>query len=145
LDISIFTKDLENRLIVLPQSMNLTEQYLGLNDQIYKELKSEVTDIIHTAWKMNFNQTIKDFESDVILGLFHLLKFSSENQIQFHFLSSISSAASGFLTTVKEEPLPRNPQIALTQGYGQSKYAAEHLCWAARQLWSKSTNSIFFI
>ena len=143
LDISTLNKDLEERLIVLPQSMNLTEEYLGLNDQIYEELKNEITDIIHTAWKMNFNQTIKDFELDSILGIFHLLKFSSQNQIQFHFLSSIASASSGFLTSVEEKPLPRNPQIPLTQGYGQSKYVAEHLCWASRQLWSKSTNSIF--
>ena len=145
LDLSLLEKCLGTRLIILSASMNLSEEYLGLTEQIYRELENEVTDIIHTAWKMNFNQTIKDFQSDSILGVYHLLKFSSLNQIQFHFLSSISSATSGLLPIVEEKPLPRNPQIALPQGYGQSKYASEHISWAARHLWSRSTNFNYFI
>jgi len=138
LDISILNKSLNERLIILSSSMNLTDEHLGQTDQIYQELQNQVTDIIHSAWKMNFNQTIKDFEYDSILGVFHLLKLASSNNIQFHFISSISSAASGFIKNIKEEPLPRNPQIPLSQGYGQSKYASEHLCWAAMHLWSKA-------
>jgi acyl carrier protein len=127
---------LDQRLVILSESMNLSDEYLGQNNEIYQELQNEVTDIIHSAWKMNFNQTIKDFEYDSILGVFNLLKLSASNNIQFHFISSISSAASGLLSQIKEEPLPRNPEIALPQGYGQSKYASEHLCWTARSLWS---------
>jgi thioester reductase-like protein len=123
--------------------MNLTDQHLGQTDEVYKELQNEITDIIHSAWKMNFNQTIKDFEYDSIFGCFNLLKLASLNNIIFHFISSISSAGSGLLTNVKEEPLPRNSQVALPQGYGQSKYATEHICWAAMDLWSKL--SIYFI
>jgi thioester reductase-like protein len=117
--------------------MNLTEQYLGQSDRIYRKLQHRVTDIIHLAWKMDFNQTIKQFEHDCIYGLYNLLKLANENNMQFHFISSISSASSGLLTTVKEEPLPRQPQIALPQGYAQSKYIAEHLCWTANKYWSK--------
>jgi thioester reductase-like protein len=136
---------LDQRLIILSSSMNLTDEHLGQTDQIYQELQNEITDIIHSAWKMNFNQTIKDFEYDSILGVFNLLKLSASNNIQFHFISSISSAASGLFSQIKEEPLPRNSQIALPQGYGQSKYAAEHLCWAARDLWSIYSIFISFI
>jgi thioester reductase-like protein len=134
---------LDQRLVILSDSMNLSDEYLGQTEQIYQELQNEITDIIHSAWKMNFNQTIKDFEFDSILGVFNLLKFSSFNQKQFHFISSISSASSGILSQIKEEPLPRNPQIALPQGYGQSKYASEHLCWAAQNSWSKLSISHF--
>ncbi|UJR29759.1 hypothetical protein I4U23_017307 [Adineta vaga] len=137
LDLSILTKSLEEqRLIILSSSMNLTEEYLGQTKEIYEELKNELTDIIHSAWKMNFNQTIKDFEMDSILGVYHLLKLSSFNQIQFHFISSISSASSGLLNSVQEEPLPKQVQIALPQGYGQSKFISEHLCWTANKFWN---------
>ncbi len=138
LDISLLTKSLEEqRLIILSESMNLSEEHLGQTDEIYQELQNQLTDIIHSAWKMNFNQTIKDFEYDSILGVYHLLKLAASNQMQFHFISSISSAGSGLIDIVKEEPLPRQTEIALPQGYGQSKYASEHLCWAAMNLWSK--------
>lgn len=136
-DISILIKSFEEKRIILCQSMNLPDEYLGQTNEFYQELKDQLTDIIHLAWKINFNQTIKDFEYDSILGLYNLLKLSSFNSIQFHFISSISSAASGFLTNIKEKPLPRNSQIPLIQGYGQSKYAAEHISWAAMDLWSK--------
>ncbi|CAF3769855.1 unnamed protein product [Rotaria sp. Silwood1] len=39
---------------------------------------------------------------------------------------------------IKEEPLPRRVDIALAHDYGQSKYAAEHICWAAMHLWNES-------
>ena len=140
LDISILRESLEQdekRLVILPSSMNLNEDYFGQNEEIYQELQCQITDLIHSAWKMNFNQTVKDFEYDSIFGLYNLLKFSASNLIQFHFISSISSANSGLLSTVKEEALPNNTRIALAQGYGQSKYIAEHLCYAANNLWSK--------
>ncbi|UJR19353.1 hypothetical protein I4U23_022482 [Adineta vaga] len=136
LDTSISTQ----RLIILPLSMNLSEESLGQTNDIYQQLQNEVTDIIHLAWKMNFNQTIKDFEYDSILGVYNLLKLSTFNNMQFHFISSIASAGSGRLSTIKEEPLPRMAQVALAQGYGQSKYVAEHLCWAAMNLWHVPIN-----
>lgn len=146
LDTSLIIKSLDNkRLVILSSSMNLSDDHLGQDDSIYHELQREVTDIIHAAWKMNFNQTIKDFEYDSILGVYNLLKLAASNHTQFHFVSSISSACSGLLSTIKEEPLPRIAEIALPQGYGQSKYVSEHLCWAAMSLWSKVYICVFEI
>ncbi|UJR29761.1 hypothetical protein I4U23_017309 [Adineta vaga] len=116
LDCSLLT---DERLIILSSPMNLSEEYLGQTNEVYEKLKENLTDIIHSAWKMNFNQTIKDLELDSILGVYHLLKLSSYNQIQFHFISSISSASSGLYSIIKEEPLHKQIQIALPQGYGQ--------------------------
>ena len=137
LDSAILNKSLQNhRLIILSESINLTEEYLGLSSETYHRLEDEVTDVIHSAWKMNFNQSVKDFRDDTILGLYHLLKFCRKSRIQFHFVSSISSGGSGLLNPVKEEPLPRDPQVALPQGYGQSKYIGEHLCLRAKEDWN---------
>ncbi|CAF1065270.1 unnamed protein product, partial [Didymodactylos carnosus] len=47
-------------------------------------------------------------------------------------------AGSGLIQEIKEEPLPRRTEISLAQGYGQSKYAGEHMCWAAMDLWGES-------
>ena len=115
--------------------MNLSEEHLGQSDYIYEKLQNRVTDIIHLAWKMDFNQTVKEFD-DCIYGVYNLLRLATSNNMQFHFISSISSANSGLLETVIEEPLPKQAEIALPQGYAQSKYISEHLCWTAMKYWS---------
>ena len=127
----------EPRLIILPASMDLSDRQLGQSGEVYGELVERVTDIVHSAWKMNFNQTIADFEQDSILGVYHLLALARSNGKQVHFISSVASAGSGVLSTVNEEPLPRRAEVALAQGYGQSKYVGEHLCWSAMSLWGE--------
>ena len=141
LDSSFFEKHLNQRLFILPASMNLNDPHLGQSEDIFQQIQDSVTDIIHCAWKINFNQTIRDFEDDTLVGHYQLLKLAMSNRKQFHFISSIASASSGLLTNVKEEPLPRNAHVALPQGYGQSKYIGEHLAWTAMNMWSM--NSIF--
>ena len=125
------------RIIVLP--MDFTKDNLGLAATMYEQLQSEVTDIIHSAWRMDFNMTIKDFDWESLQGLYNLLQLAScssrQIPMRFHFVSSVSAAGSGLLDPVPEEPLPRRMGIAIAQGYGQSKYAGEHICWAAMDLW----------
>lgn len=125
------------RIIVL--SMDLTKETLGQTAAMYEQLQHEVTDIIHSAWRMDFNMTIKDFDWESLQGLYYLLKLASSSStqipMQFHFISSVSSAGSGLINPVKEEPLPRQMGVTLAQGYGQSKYAGEHICWPAMDLW----------
>ena len=128
------------RVIVL--SMDLNKDKLGQSDAIYEQLQNEVTDIIHSAWKMDFNLTIRDFDRECLQGLYHLLQFASSSLFQklpmrFHFISSIASAGSGLIHEIKEEILPRRIGLAAAHGYGQSKYAGEHICWAAMNLWGK--------
>jgi hypothetical protein len=129
----------KTRIIVLP--MDLSSEKLGQTAAMYDLLRSEVTDIVHSAWKMDFNMTIKDFDRECLQGLYYLLKFacasSARLPMRFHFISSIGSAGSGLVDEIKEEPLPRHVEIAVAQGYGQAKYAGEHMCWAAMDLWGK--------
>ncbi|CAF1213026.1 unnamed protein product [Adineta steineri] len=128
-----------NRVVVL--SMDLNDEKLGQTLAMYEQLQREVTDVIHSAWKMDFNMTIKDFHRECLQGLYHLLKLASntltQSTMRFHFISSISSAGSGLIEEIEEEPLPRQEGLSLPQGYGQSKYAGEHICWAAMDLWGE--------
>lgn len=135
-------KQQERRSIILPSSMKLDEEHLGQSDAIYEKLQDRVTDIIHLAWKMDFNQTINEF-NDCLDGVYNLLRLAASNSMQFHFISSISSASSGLLETVEEKPLQKQAKIALPQGYAQSKYISEHLCWTAMKYWSMFL--IFFV
>jgi nucleoside-diphosphate-sugar epimerase len=65
------------------------------------------------------------------------LKLARKANARFHFISSVAASGSGIIPIVKEEPLARQPQLPVPQGYGQSKYICEHLGAAAKRLWSK--------
>jgi thioester reductase-like protein len=82
-----------------------------------------------------FNLTVRDFENDGILGTYHLMKLARQSEARFHFISSVASSGSGFVSCVREERLLRQPQLPVAQGYGQSKYVCEHLCAAADDTW----------
>lgn len=128
LDINLLTNALEKkqpRLVILSTPT---------------DLNNEITDIIHSAWKMNFNQTLKDFEHDCIHDTFNLLKFAGSHGSQFHFMSSIASTGSGVLKSIAEQPFMHQTNLALPLGYGQSKYVAEHLCWSAMDLLNVPVN-----
>jgi thioester reductase-like protein len=65
------------------------------------------------------------------------LKLIRKANGRFHFISSIAASGSGVVPIVKEEPLPRRPELPVAQGYGQSKYVCEHLGNTAKHLWGK--------
>ncbi|CAF1386029.1 unnamed protein product [Didymodactylos carnosus] len=117
-------------------SMDLSQEHLGQTPQIFEELQQNVTDIIHSAWKMNFNFNVQDFEYDCIRGVYNLLKLAKTTSFKrFHFISSVASAGNS-KEDVREEPLPRQSDLPLIgQGYGQSKYIGEHMCWIAMKQW----------
>jgi abortive infection bacteriophage resistance protein len=53
----IFNKN--NNRIVLLHNMQLFDQFLGQNDEIYNQLSNEVTDIIHSAYRMDVSMSHK--------------------------------------------------------------------------------------
>lgn len=110
---------------------------LGLDSATYNTLSSEITDVIHCAWSVNFNLHLRSFEKDNIGGLQNLinlcLKAQRPTPASFNFCSSVSSVVN---TEGKEIPeaLPKKLSYAQNMGYAQSKLVAEHLCiQAARQ------------
>lgn len=67
-----------NKITVLPFSMQ--DQLLGVDIETYHTLASDVTIVIHNAWKMDFNPTIRDFEHDCLFSMsFHIKHLDNKN------------------------------------------------------------------
>jgi len=54
------------KIVALPS--NFGEKNLGLEDDMYQEIASNLTSIIHSAWAVNFNWSLESFEKDCIAG-----------------------------------------------------------------------------
>lgn len=123
-----------SKLVALPS--DLSQPTLGLDSPTYYTLTSELTDIIHCAWSVNFNMQLSSFEKDSIAGLKHLIDFCLKAQrptpATFNFCSSASTV---FNTAGPDIPeaLPKDLKFAQDMGYAQSKLVGEHICIHAAQ------------
>jgi thioester reductase-like protein len=110
---------------------DLSQDDLGLGRAKYAKLLKESTVTIHSAWKVDFNLTLESFEGHVC-GVRHLLDFSgrSANRAPLLFLSSISTVL-GWLSNHPRQAVPEcvlhDTAVPEATGYGESKYASEHL------------------
>ena len=125
----------QSKLIAVPAA--LSEPDLGLDFQTYNGLITEVTDVVHCAWSVNFNLHLKSFEKDSIAGLKNLLDLCLNVQrptpASFNFCSSVSAVVNTERSQIPES-LPENLSHAQNMGYAQSKLVGEHICAnAARQ------------
>jgi thioester reductase-like protein len=115
----------------------LSEERLGLDDELYEYLAQEATSIIHVAWTVNFRLKLRSFVKDNITGVRNLLdlalKEHRSNPPRFTYCSSTasimnsSSDSSGLLP----ECMQPDPSSASPLGYSQSKWVAEHICLEA--------------
>lgn len=123
-----------NKLVALPS--DLSQITLGLSPTTYNTLTSEITDIIHCAWSVNFNYQLASFEKDSIGGLKNLIDLSLKAQrpapATFNFCSSVSAVVNTEGNDIPEA-LPEKLAYAQGMGYAQSKLVGEHLCAAAKQ------------
>ncbi|MCJ1436020.1 hypothetical protein MMC27_005398 [Xylographa pallens] len=104
---------------------SMKDPLLGLDIDSYHRLSKEVTTVIHCAWKVNFNQTVEEFEDDCIRGTMALIRFCHTGRPKvFAFTSSVSACmGTGFKgDEVPEESLGDDPTVALETGYAQSKF-----------------------
>ncbi|KAK8169260.1 male sterility protein [Phyllosticta citrichinensis] len=109
---------------------DMKDEHLGSGEELFNMLTCEVTVVVHNAWKMDFNQKVEEFEKDCLKGTMHLLKFcQTGTQKTFSIMSSVTAcmgeAAKG--RKVLEEPVSNDPRVALSTGYGQSKYIMERV------------------
>jgi thioester reductase-like protein len=108
----------------------------GLPDATYHKLLDSVNLIIHNAWKVNFNQPLESFEDPHLYGVLEFLWFSHRSAARAHltFISSVSTIGEWDSATmgpvVPEAPVESSDAV-MEQGYGESKYVGERLCWAA--------------
>ncbi|KAI9935093.1 hypothetical protein MW887_000714 [Aspergillus wentii] len=114
---------------------NLGEENLGLDEFTYKKMTASVDTIIHNAWMVNFNYGVEAFEYPHLAGVRRLIEFvlESPRRPHLHFISSVSTAGAWNVddSPTIPENIVHNPDIALRQGYGESKYIAERMCEAA--------------
>jgi thioester reductase-like protein len=124
----------KNKLIALPS--DLSSSTLGLNNITYNTLTSEITDLIHCAWSVNFNLHLTSFERDSIAGLHNLITLCLRAQrpapATMNFCSSISAVVRSTTPDIPET-LPPSVTCAQNMGYAQSKLVAEHICVNAAQ------------
>lgn len=58
------------KIVALPS--NFSQASLGLQEDQYNEISSEITGLIHCAWSVNFNLSLGSFEADCISGKIQL-------------------------------------------------------------------------
>ncbi|KIK65759.1 hypothetical protein GYMLUDRAFT_194612 [Collybiopsis luxurians FD-317 M1] len=109
-----------------------SRENLGLSEDTLKELRQNLTMVIHNAWKLDFNLSLASFESHVkgsraLIDLARSSRHSSS--IRFLFTSSIASTQSW--NAQKQGPYPEHvvmdAKYAVGGGYGESKYVTERI------------------
>lgn len=122
------------KLVALPS--DLSKSNLGLDETTYNILTSEITDLIHCAWSVNFNLNLSSFEKDSIAALNNLIDLSLKAQrpapASFNFCSSVSAVTNTAGEDVPEA-LPEKLNYAQNMGYAQSKLVAENICVRAAE------------
>ena len=116
---------------------DLSQRYLGLSSELYENLLDTATVVIHNAWPVNFNLSLRSFGPQ-LAGLVNLIDFTASAPTSPHlfFVSSISSVLSfhnASLETPEEVVFSENAPGSI--GYANSKYMSELLLdYAVRKL-----------
>lgn len=111
---------------------------LGLAAQDFDILVENVDVIVHNAWKIDFNQPLSSFESQV-QGVRTLIDLSirSRRKPRIMFVSSVASVMNWAMSVGKgfaPETVPSDDSpTALGTGYAESKYIAERVLHEANQ------------
>jgi carbohydrate kinase (thermoresistant glucokinase family) len=134
------TLEARRKIVTLPSSFH--DASLGLRPEMYAEIVSNITGLIHCAWSVNFNLNLGSFEADCIAGAHNLLtlclKAERPEPATFNFCSSVSAVArtkGGFVP----EKLPDSLEYAQGMGYAQSKLITEHICAEAAKFYGIKT------
>ncbi|KIK59187.1 hypothetical protein GYMLUDRAFT_44941 [Collybiopsis luxurians FD-317 M1] len=126
LDVSI----LSSPKIVFLES-EISDDHLGLPQDVLRELRSNLTVVIHNAWKLDFNLSLSSFESHIrgARSLINLARTSRQSSnIRFLFTSSIASTQSWDTSKgLYPEEVVMDAKYAVGSGYGESKYVTERI------------------
>ncbi|GJE88919.1 acetyl-CoA synthetase-like protein [Phanerochaete sordida] len=114
-----------------PLSGDATAEGMALDGVMLTELRMSLTHVVHNAWRVDFNLALASFEKYVASTL-KMVQFccSCAQPVKLVFTSSISAA---FGWDVNKGPVPDrvldDPTVALalTLGYGASKFVAENI------------------
>ncbi|KAI9844350.1 MAG: putative NRPS-like protein biosynthetic cluster [Sclerophora amabilis] len=130
------TLDTSNDKVICFTS-KLGDENLGLPIEIYNDLASRATIILHAAWAVNFSMRLRSFEKDHIAGVLNLINFalSSDREIPpaFLFCSSTASVMGARGRSPIPEKISTDPHSSSPLGYSRSKWVAESICRQAHQ------------
>ena len=103
-------------------------EMLGLDENDYLKVRSEITHIIHNAWTVDFNLALSSFAPH-LAGIVNLVKLAScgKHLPRILFLSSISSVQNWSMTKTVPEDIMTEFSVPAANGYGRSKHLAERL------------------
>ncbi|KAG2036041.1 L-aminoadipate-semialdehyde dehydrogenase [Suillus americanus] len=124
------------QLRVKALASDLSTDKLGLQSEIYNEIATRATLIIHNAWAVNFNLGISSFEPHIrgAVNLINLALASPHPRpADFYFASSISAVGAWPGPESIPEAITDDPSVAQGLGYAQSKWITEKLCQVASQ------------
>lgn len=113
-------------------TVDLTKPNFGLEEDIYNKMLSSVTQIIHNAWPVDFNQRLRSFKPSLD-GVLGLISFAAHAKLSpsLLFLSSISAVTAYHQVPGAESQVPEKVIKSLScpayMGYGESKYLAERM------------------
>ncbi|KAF9505928.1 hypothetical protein BS47DRAFT_1322053 [Hydnum rufescens UP504] len=115
--------------VVLLES-NGTSDTLGLPLEVYNEIRTSVTSILHTAWRVDFNLSASSFEP-LYKGLRDIINLALTSPYpsppRVVFASSVSVFSDWHSDTPAPEASIQDPSVVLGIGYGESKWVAERL------------------
>ncbi|KAG1862517.1 L-aminoadipate-semialdehyde dehydrogenase [Suillus subalutaceus] len=124
------------KLRVKALASDLSTDKLGLQSDMYNEIATRATLIIHNAWAVNFNLGISSFEPHIrgAVNLINLALASPHPRpADFYFASSISAVGAWRGPDSIPEAITDDPSVAQGLGYAQSKWITEKLCQVASQ------------
>jgi thioester reductase-like protein len=134
--VSLLSSNTTNgKVTVVPAQ--LSEERLGLSDEMYDYIAEKATSIIHVAWTVNFRLKLRSFVKDNIAGVRNLidlaLKVPRTVPPRFTYCSSTAAIMNSSLDQSGELPekLSSEPSSASPLGYSRSKWVAEHICLEA--------------
>ncbi|KAL6300002.1 hypothetical protein BKA93DRAFT_741263 [Sparassis latifolia] len=112
---------------------DMMREDLGLLSAVLGEIRSSVTDIVHNAWRVDFNLSLSSFEAHIASAVRLITVVPGA---RFFFTSSVSVAQAWHVLKsgpVPEEPL-EDPAVGVGMGYGSSKFVVEEVLANARKV-----------
>ncbi|KIJ49844.1 hypothetical protein M422DRAFT_246210 [Sphaerobolus stellatus SS14] len=126
---------LESEKIVYVEGDTTVEGF-AIDPELFKQIQSSLTTIIHNAWRVDFNLSLASFEP-AIHGVRYMVDLALGSPLptppRVMFTSSIGNVKSwANLPPIAEEPITDLSLINMA-GYGESKWISEQILEAAHR------------
>ncbi|KAI0795720.1 acetyl-CoA synthetase-like protein [Abortiporus biennis] len=122
---------------------DLSKPQFGLTKELYEELRTSVTHIIHNAWIVDFNLNLPSFES-AIQGVRNLVDFALSSPYKPHivFTGSIGVFRNPATPGHAKEEYILDPKVPAGSGYGESKWVSERILAIASERTGLKTTTV---